>query len=95
MVRIVMVMMVLAGLTACAAPEHEPASPPGVCNVDPNGPIQGHHISAELEQRAQQLSGAGEVRVLRPGQVITREYRADRLNLQLDSYDVVVRLYCG
>jgi len=94
--RVLMVTMTLAGLAACAAPEQAgPTSPPGVCSTDRTSSIQGHHISSELEQRAQQLSGAREVRVLRPGQVITREHRPDRLNVQLDSYDVVVRVHCG
>jgi hypothetical protein len=92
MFRILMASAIVAGLAACTVPQQSaPSSPAGVCST----PIPGHHISPELEQRAQLLSGAAEVRVLRPGQVITREYRADRLNLQLDSYDVVVRVHCG
>jgi len=96
MFRILMASTIVAGLAACTVPQQSaPSSPAGVCSTDRTSPIPGHHISPELEQRAQLLSGAAEVRVLRPGQVITREYRADRLNLQLDSYDVVVRVHCG
>ncbi len=96
MFRILFVTLILSGLGACVSLEQPaPAATPGVCSTDRTSPIPGHHVSAELEQKAKQLSGANTVRVLRPGQVITREYRADRLNLQLDSYDVVVRVHCG
>ncbi len=99
MIRTVAALSLLAALAACTTTNLpvQPALPtdPGICNADRVGPIPGHHISPELEQRAQQLSGAQEVRVLRPGQAITREYRSERLNLQLNSFDVVVRAYCG
>lgn len=86
----------LTGLSACVSSTPPPASsPPDVCNVQPGSPIQGHHISSEQEQKAQQLSGANVVRMIRPGQTITREHNAERLNLQLDTHDVVVRAYCG
>ncbi|TEA77714.1 I78 family peptidase inhibitor [Allopusillimonas ginsengisoli] len=94
--RSLLAVVVSGSLAACVAPTQSSApTTPGVCSTERTSSIQGHHISPELEQKAEQLSGASTVRVLRPGQVITREYRADRLNLQLDSYDVVVRVHCG
>src|SRR5690606_17539981 len=94
--RILLTVVLSGSLAACVAPmQTSPPATPGVCSTERTSPIPGHHISPELEQKAKQLSGANTVRVLRPGQVITREYRADRLNLQLDSYDVVVRVHCG
>ena len=99
MIRTAAALSLLATLAACTSIEQpaQPAQPfdPGICNADRISPIPGHHISPEIEQRARQLSGAREVRVLRPGQAITREYRSERLNLQLNSFDVVVRAYCG
>ena len=82
-------------LAACTAPASEPPGPPGMCSADKISPVPGHHMTPELEDRARQLSGATIIRVIRPGDAITRDYNAGRLNLQLDSYDVVVRAYCG
>lgn len=35
------------------------------------------------------------VRVIRPGQPVTMDYRFDRLNIELDAEDRVVRVTCG
>ncbi|MEX0839863.1 MAG: I78 family peptidase inhibitor [Parvibaculum sp.] len=35
------------------------------------------------------------IRVIRPGDMVTRDYRTDRLNVELDDNDVVTRVYCG
>ncbi|MYN12284.1 hypothetical protein GSY71_03840 [Pusillimonas sp. TS35] len=95
MIRVFAVSSLLAGLAACTVPTAEPPGPPGMCSAQRISPIPGRHMTAELEQQARQLSGASVVRVIRPGQAITRDYNAGRINLQLDSYDVVVRAYCG
>lgn len=34
-------------------------------------------------------------RVLRPGQPMTMDYRPDRINVELDDSDRVVRVFCG
>jgi hypothetical protein len=40
-------------------------------------------------------SGALMARVLRPGQAVTMEFNAQRLNLDLDSGNSVTRARCG
>ena len=35
------------------------------------------------------------IRVIRPGDMVTKDYRTDRLNVELDEDDVVTRVYCG
>lgn len=35
------------------------------------------------------------IRVIRPGDNVTMDYRTDRLNVELDENDVVTRVYCG
>ncbi len=35
------------------------------------------------------------IRVIRPGDMVTKDYRTDRLNVELDENDVVTRVYCG
>lgn len=35
------------------------------------------------------------IRVIRPGDNVTMDYRTDRLNVELDENDIVSRVYCG
>lgn len=35
------------------------------------------------------------IRVIRPGTMVTRDYRIDRLNVDLDEKDTVRKIYCG
>jgi uncharacterized membrane protein len=35
------------------------------------------------------------IRVIRPGTMVTKDYRIDRLNVDLDDKDVVTKIYCG
>lgn len=34
-------------------------------------------------------------RILGPGMAMTMDYRPDRLNVEYDSDDIIVRIYCG
>ncbi|WP_203293457.1 I78 family peptidase inhibitor [Maricaulis parjimensis] len=38
---------------------------------------------------------AGNIRVIRPGDAVTMDHRPDRLNLDLDADDVILRPWCG
>jgi hypothetical protein len=50
-----------------------------------NQNIEGARIAAEAEA----------VRTIRPGQVVTMEFLAGRLNLELDAADVITAITCG
>lgn len=39
--------------------------------------------------------GVATVRVIRPGEPVTMDYRANRLNVELDDGDKIVRIFCG
>lgn len=95
MIRPMTALAIASVLSACAAPTATPPITPGVCQLAPGAPLQGHRISSKVEDRAREVSGATVVRVIRPGQAVTRDFNQSRVNLQLDSYDVVVRAYCG
>lgn len=85
-------------LVACSSVDlNDPANDtlPRICNADTASHVTGKRISPELEQEAKRSSGAGMLRVIRPGQMITKEYRSERLNLQLNDHNTVVRVYCG
>ncbi len=52
-------------------------------------------VGAPLPADAAARTGARTVRALRPGQMATMEFRADRLTIQLDAAGVVVSARCG
>ena len=68
---------------------------PGRCDPAPAQGLLGRPASPVLAAEAQRLSGARVWRWLRPGQIVTMEFRADRLNLRLDAQDKVESISCG
>ncbi len=86
----------LIALTGCApttAPES--AAPAGQCDAAPVQDLVGKPYDAALGSDAQTRSGSRGVRVIRPGQAVTMDYRADRLNIELNAGERVVSLRCG
>ena len=55
----------------------------------------GRAASAELGAEALRLTGSRSLRWIRPGDIVTMEYREDRLNIHLDARNRVARLQCG
>ncbi|MBZ9780855.1 hypothetical protein K9857_04715 [Pseudomonas sp. REP124] len=55
----------------------------------------GKQASPELLEQARTRSGAQMARFLQPNDMITLEYRSDRLNLNTDASRVVIRVNCG
>lgn len=39
--------------------------------------------------------GVAAIRVIRPDQAVTQDFRPDRLNVELDAEDKVTRIFCG
>ena len=90
----------LLALGACAAtPAEQPATasppPPGSCDASKAQFAVGHDAGLAIQDQARERSGAGVVRTVRPGQIITMEYRADRLTVELDASGKVTRVRCG
>ena len=76
-----------------AAPAPGPASTR--CNAAPAQFATGRTIDAALESDARARAGARTSRVLKPGQVVTMEFNAERLNLTVDDAGRVTRVSCG
>jgi hypothetical protein len=76
-------------------PEPTPAPHAAACDAAPARHLVGRPASPELAAEAQRRTGARVWRWLRPGQIVTMEYRADRLNIRLDAQDKVEGLSCG
>ena len=90
-------LMSACGNMAPASSEAPPASAPaaGRCNAAPAQFAVGRNIDATLESDARARAGAKASRVLRPGQVVTMEFNAERLNLTVDDAGRVTRVNCG
>ena len=72
----------------------EPGSPPA-CREAGASFALGQRYSDRLARRARRAAGAGVVRKLAPGQAYTMEYRADRLNLDVDRRGRIRAIRCG
>lgn len=92
------------GLTSAACstiggppPRPHPVPPPhgGACDAGPAQRLIGREATPATARHARRLSGARVVRYLRPGQIVTMEYRADRLNLHENARRRVARINCG
>lgn len=81
-------------LAACATPA---ATTPTAaeCNADAARAYLGRAADADVVEGARQAAGAQTVRTLKPGQIVTLEYLAHRLNLHLDGSGKVERIICG
>jgi hypothetical protein len=76
----------------------DPAAPPAEANKCDAAAAQdavGKVADAEVVEKARVAAGAAVARTLKPGQVVTMEYRFDRLNLRVDAKNVVEAVTCG
>lgn len=84
---------------ACAAipPEGEPGGPALAyrCQAEGLADLVGRPATAELGGEAMRRSGARTLRWIRPGDMVTMDFREDRLNIHLDAQHRVERLACG
>lgn len=90
----------VASLNACAsiaAPPSSPADAPAVsdCNAQAADSAIGKPASAEIVEQTRHDAGAKTARVLKPGQMVTMEYREGRLNIHVNERNVITRLTCG
>ena len=84
----------LAALAAIACTT-APDQPAGRCDASGLNDLVGRQGTAALGAEAQRRSGARALRMIRPGDAVTMDYREDRLNIRLDSAGRVESLSCG
>ena len=68
---------------------------PALCAAGPAEVLIGERYRRGVPSRARKLSGARAVRVVYPGQVVTQDFREDRLNLRLDYRRRITAVRCG
>ncbi|MBI6954283.1 MULTISPECIES: I78 family peptidase inhibitor [unclassified Pseudomonas] len=82
------------GSSGASAPA-APAGNDGRCEASGADFTVGKPASAELLEQARKASGSQMARILKPHDMITLEYRSERLNLNVDDKGVVTRVNCG
>ena len=65
------------------------------CDDSKGQHLVGRPADAAVGAEAQRLTGARSIRWIRPGDMVTMDYREDRLNIELDERNRVKRLRCG
>ena len=88
-----------AASTDSSPPAATQTPPPAVvaddCDASKAQWSLGQNIDEALLERARVDAGAATVRSLKPGQVVTMEFNATRLNLDVDDHGTVTGARCG
>lgn len=89
--RATLAALALAGCaTAAPAPLHA-----GQCRAGDLGDLVGRPADGALGADAMRRSGALRLRWIRPGDMVTMDYSAQRLNVHVDAQGRVERFACG
>ena len=72
-----------------------PRPPLRECRAGPAERFVGMNFRPAMSRQAQRASGARTVRVIRPGQAVTMDFRQDRLNIELGEGGRVRGVRCG
>ena len=77
--------------------EPVPSTPPdmGKCDAKAAQAYIGKTASADVVAQAKAAAGATHARILKPGQMVTMEFSAGRLNLDVDANNVITSARCG
>ena len=90
--RAALAALALAGCATAAPPAPTLA---GQCHLDNLGDLVGRPATAELGADALRRSGALRLRWIRPGEMVTMDYSAQRLDVNLDAQGRVDHFTCG
>ncbi len=82
-----------AALPPAAGPTGAPRG--DLCNAQPVQSFVGQNSTAKVVEAARVQSGALMARILRPGQMVTKEFNAQRVNLEVDANGRIVAVRCG
>jgi len=72
-----------------------PSSEIGKCSTDGLDVLIGKKRTVDVDARAKELSRARLLRWILPGQMVTMDYRTDRLNLRVGPDGRITQVSCG
>ena len=86
----------LALLAACTT-SPAPATAPAMngCDADAARSQIGRGADADTVEAARKAAGAALVRIIKPGQQVTMDFRGERLNVTVDDDNRILRFTCG
>ena len=67
----------------------------GPCNAEPLGDLIGRPATAEMGAEALRRSRSSRLRWIRPGDAVTMDFNAHRLNIRLDASNRIESFDCG
>ena len=92
-------------LAACASVQPDPGTPgrnanaaaaaSGACKAEPVAWAVGKQAEQEVMARVWRESGAGLIRPIGPDTAVTRDYRPDRVNVNIDKNNTITSITCG
>jgi hypothetical protein len=92
-------MMTMAACTTATTGGEEPAVPERgsgkTCEAAKAQPLLGRIADEALAAEAMRLTGAGALRWVPMGAMVTMDYRPDRLNIHLGPKNEVTKIACG
>ena len=80
-------------LAACAPTVHNAPAAPRRCQPDAAAKLVGH--AAPDDARVTQRTGASTIRRIAPGDMVTQDFRVERITLAIDPAGEVVSAICG
>ena len=100
MTRVLAAVLLLTTSACAATPPAEAEEVPvrgtgRICDASKARDLVGRAASSELGAEALRKTGAGALRWIPEGGMVTMDYREDRLNLHLDGANKVVKIACG
>ncbi len=88
--------VLLLSMGACATlPPEGPPTPISGCNADGARWAIGREPGGDVVERARVESGSATVRVIRPGDAVTKDLRGDRLNINVNARNAIDGVSCG
>jgi len=88
-------------LAACSSVQPDPGAPgragaaAGACHAEAVAWAVGQQAEQKVMGRVWRESGAGLIRPIGPGQAVTRDFRPDRVNVEIDGNNTITRVSCG
>jgi len=95
---LVLIPLLALPLVACAGKPMRtggPLPPTLACDATPAQTAIGRHATADVLDRVRQDSHAQVLRVIRPGEMVTMEFSAGRVDVRVDADNVILGVSCG
>ena len=85
----------VAGCATMPPPPYAGPAPGGACNAAAVAWAIGRAPTPDVVERARVESGSALVRVVAPGEMVTQEFRAERLTIRTNERGAIIALACG